>query len=903
MALRDRLQVVREWADRLGGTVRPRRADHDLEEELRLHIELAADDARRRGETPQQAQRTARLESGGLTQAMDALRDQRGLPWLNAVMSDLVFAWRQLNKHRIASAAAILSLGLAVGASWAAFRLVDAVLLRSLAVADPDTLFVLAWNSTITQGQLEFRDEFDYPTFRRNLETLGDRGDLMVVGLSSRQELRFDDGEEAEPAYRQYFSGNVFPTLGLRPAVGRLLTPNDDVTPRAHPFAVISYDYWTRRFGNDPRILGKTFLLGAQPFEIIGVAPRGFTGTEPGRLTDVFLPATMNWQALDKPGYSWFRMWVRPKAGVARDQIQSILQPEFSRSRREYVKNWPSTTPQHQIDAYLAEQLLLLPAGAGVSVPQRTLRGPLVILAALVLLVLFIACANVANLMTVRAMTRAREMALRLSIGAGRWRLIQLLLLESALLALFASTLGALFAWWAAPFVVSLLALQEPLRLVLDIDWRVATFGVGLTLMVTVLFGLAPALRASSIEPLGALRGGDDTRPHRRLARVVVGLQMAFCVFVLFIAGLFVTTFQRLLHQPLGFASENVLLLETNVRDKQPPRVWAEVGDRLRAMPGVESVALATWAPLSQNRWRLPVLVGARPAEEVSPYFLGISPAFFETMRIGLIAGRDFRLDDTPPRINQRSEPVAGVGIVNVAFARVYFAGGNPVGRQVSVRLGNDVDSPMEIVGLVRDIAYYSVREPMRPTVYLPVEERNQAALVVRAAGDPLALGATLRQEVSRARTDFRVINIATQGDVVSRQMVRERLLATLSLFFAAVALLLAGIGLYGVLNAVVVQKRHEIGIRMALGARPASVIRGVTTDVSIPLAIGAAAGLAAGLVFGGVIESLLFQVKATDPASLATPILTLAVAATLAALQPALRAMRTDPVQTLRAE
>ena len=319
-------------------------------------------------------------------------------------------------------------------------------------------------------------------------------------------------------------------------------------------------------------------------------------------------------------------------------------------------------------------------------------------------------------------------------------------------------------------------------------------------------------------------------------------------------------------------------------------------------------VAFAMWVPLSENRWRAPVSTpGTPPDEDSAPYFLAVSPAYFDTMRIGLVAGRDFRIGDTPPT-RDGQQPVPGVGIVNEAFARAYFDGRSPIGRQVLVRqykrnLRQDVDASMEIVGLVRDTVYYDLREPMRPTVYVPNEARNQAALVVRTTGDPLVLGPTLRREVTQSHADFRVTNVGTQSAFVQRQMLRERLLATLSLFFAAVALLLAGVGLYGVLNYAVIQRRREIGVRMALGARAVHVVRRVTAEMLTPVGAGLILGLAGGLAFGRLVESILFEVKATDAMSVATPLLDARRCRGLAALPPAVRAVRTDPAQTLRSE
>jgi len=897
------MRTLREWLHRLFGALRHGRSDADLQEELRLHMELAAEDAQQRG----QPARTARLHTGGAAQAMDVLRDQRGWPWLQSVLADVVFAGRQLNRHRTATVAAVLSLGLAVGATAAAFRLLDAVFWRSLPIAQPERLVALGWNTTTSRGEPEYRDDFDYPTFRRYREAVGARAAVMVIGSSTRQEIVIDT--EVERASRQYVSGNVFATLGLYPVFGRLIDPADDVEPRGRDVAVISYDYWTRRFGRDPAVIGRTFRWGRTTMEIVGVSPQGFTGTEPGRMTDFFAPATLNDQALNRPGWSWFRVWVRPNDGTSPEQVRQLLQAQVKLDRQESVKSLGSDPSGPRITAYLNEQIELSSAAAGVSGLQRTFRRPMLILSVLVVLVLLIACANVSNLLLAQGVARAHEMALRVSIGAGRSRLIQLVLVESALLAVCASIAGAVFAWWAAPFVVSLLAFEEPVQLALNADWRLVGFGVAVTIAVTVVFGLAPALRASSIKPLGALKVRDARQGHRRVVRSLIGAQTAFCLFVVFTAGLFAVTLKNLSTRPLGFEPDRLSVLEINVSgEKQAPQVWAEVTERVRATPGVEAAAFAMWVPLSGNGWRAPVSSDGHLAEDDAPYFLGVSPDYFNTMRIGLVAGRDFRIGDRPPT-RDGQQPVAGVGIVNESFARAFFNGRNPIGRQVLVRqykLGpqdRDVEAPMEIVGLVRDAAYRDVREPMRPTVFVPNESRNQAALVVRTTGDPVMLGPTLRRTVTQFRADFRVMNVGTQSGFVQRQLLRERLLAILSLFFAAVALLLAGVGLYGVLNYAVIQRRREIGVRMALGARAGHVVRRIIAEMLTPVGAGVLLGLASGLAFGRLVEAILFEVKATDAMSVATPLITLAVAAGLAALTPAVRAVRIDPAQTLRSE
>jgi putative ABC transport system permease protein len=882
------------WVRRFTNLFRQGRLNEELDEELASHIEEAIEQGRSGEE--------ARRAFGGALRHREQSRDIKLLHWLDALAADVVFGWRQLNKHRAASAAAILSLALAIGATTAAFRLVDAVLLRTLPVAEPDRLFFLATTFIDRDGHPDDHDDFDYPTFRQYRKTVADRADLMVVGMSAPQDVVFGSGDETERLHRQYISGNLFGVFGLQPALGRLLTPNDDL-PGAHPVAVLSYHYWTRRFARETNVIGKTFRMGNDRFEIIGIAPKGFIGTEPGAVTDVFIPAMVRTEAINSPGWSWLRIWVHPKTGVSPEQIRQPLQAAFIHEHEERVKSFQSDTPKQIIDTYLSEKVLLLPAASGASDIQKQYRDPLIILAVLVTLVLLVACANVGNLLTAQAAARTREMALRVSIGAGQWRLIQLVLVESALLAIAASALGVLFAWWSAPLVVSMLHVPEdPVRLILDFGWRELEFIVVLTLSVTLLFGLAPALRASAVKPMSALKGGEDPHARRRLMNALLAAQTAFCVLVLFVAGLFVATFERLSNRPLGF-SEHVLVIDASASKEQPLEIWMQVVDRLRETPGVQSVSLAGWPLLSRNRWAVDVRVPGHAVEPRSPYFLDVSPGFFETMRIGLIDGRDFRPGDVPPRLKGSTQPLPGAGIANEAFARTYFSGQNPVGRSVNVRIDKDLAAPMEIVGYVRDAAYYDVREPMHPTVYVPMLNKEHNTLLVHTAGDPLALAPIERRAVSQVRPDFRLINVQPQSNFLRWQMLRERLLAALSLFFAIVALVLAVIGLYGVLNYSVTQRWREIGIRMALGARSAHVVRRVTTDMAGMFCLGSTIGLAGGLASGHFIESLLFEVKAADPGSVAAPILILAGAAVLAALPPAIRAVRIDPAQTLRSE
>lgn len=374
----------------------------------------------------------------------------------------------------------------------------------------------------------------------------------------------------------------------------------------------------------------------------------------------------------------------------------------------------------------------------------------------------------------------------------------------------------------------------------------------------------------------------------------MLSAQIAFCILVLFVAGLFISTFQRLANRPLGFSPERLLLIDASATREQPVQTWMQVADHLRQTPGVRSVSLSAWPLLSANRWTGFVRLPGRAIELRQPYFLEVSGGFFETMGIGLIDGRDFRAGDLPPRLKAPAQPLPGAGIVNETFARVFHDGANPVGRSIDVFQSKDVSAPMEIVGCVRDAAYANLREPIHPTVYLPMGPRTDNFFLVRTASDEQALAPVLRREISRVRPDLRIYTIQTQNDSVVWHLVRERLLATLSLFFAIVALALAAVGLYGVLNYSVTRQRREIGIRMALGARVPHVVKGVTANIAVMICLGSAAGIAGSLLGARFLEAFLFEVRATDIGMVIMPVIALTGVALLAALPPAMRAART---------
>jgi predicted permease len=867
------------------------RLTREIDEELQAHIAEAIEQGRDAVE--------ARRAFGNVLRQREASRDIKLAAWLDSLCADAVFGWRQLMKKKVTSLAAILSLALATGACTSAFRLIDALLLRPLPVAHAERLYSVAFENIGADGALATYDSCSYPMFQQMRAAVQRQAESVAVSFADRIDLTYGRDQEMERAYRQFVSGRMFPAFGLRPALGRLLTENDDITPGAHPEAVLSHDYWTRRFARDPKVLGRTFRMGDDVFDIVGVAEERFTGTETGTVTDIFIPMMMKGaRTLASSNNFWLRTLVQLKPGVAAGPVYDRLRSAFSAFQEEREKSLTLSAAQRA--HFFQEKLLLEPAAAGRSNLQRNYRRSLAALGILVVLVLLIACANVANLMTAQAAARAREMALRTAIGAGRWRLVQLVLVESAWLASLATAIGALLAWWSAPLIVGMInPADNPARLALPADWRVLGFALALTLGVTFLFGLAPALRASAVKPASALRGGEDPHSRRRLMHALIALQVAFCFVVQFVAGMFVATFDRLSNQPNGFSAERILNLEAVTARPQPPVFWDQVADGLRAVPGVETVALTTWPLMSGESSVGPVSIDGGPESDVLADLLSISPGWFDAMRIPFIDGRDFGPSDTSPT----------VAIVNEAFAKQYFNGQNPTGKSFDSR-----GARVRIVGFVRDARSRDrVRRAIQPIAYSPFHRVDTAGafqpmgrgtFVVRTrSANSLALASTLRREVPRARSEFHVNNIRTQVEINQANTLRERLLAMLALFFAVVALLLAGIGLYGVLDYGVLQRRREIGIRMAIGAQAGGIARLVAKDALTMVLVGAAAGLLLGMASVRYIEALLFGVKPTDFAMLALPSLVLLATALLAAAPAVVHAVRIDPVSMLRAD
>ncbi len=896
---------------RFVNAIRSDARDDELDEELRFHVEEQTRRLIAGGVSPDEAARAARLRLGNAVTLRERSRDVRLLPWLDSLLRDVRFGVRMLRKDASVTGAAIASLALAMGAAIAAFILIDALILRPLPVSQPQRLVYLAVEDTEREhDQIPW---FSYPTFISLQKAASGRAGLFAASFQARQ--AFSIGESTgcdEKVYAQYVSSNTFAQLGLVPALGRLLVTSDDSAPRAHPVAVISHSFWTRRFGNDRAAVGRWITVARARVQIVGVAPPGFTGVTPGIRTDVWMPTTMyDPEALTSGGWQWLQILGRLAPGSDATSARAVLQPAFTMLRRERARQFPATAPRDKVRRFIGAPLNVNSASNGPSELRTGFERPLWILAAVVGLVLLIACSNVANLLTARAAARDREMALRLSIGAGRWRLAQQLLVESGLMGLLACVLGVVFAFVAAPAIVGMLApATEPVYLELEFNWRVFAFLVVTLTATTALFGLMPALRASSFSPGEALKA-TGARAGRRLGllRPLVVTQVAFSLAVVFVAGLLVSSFVRLASVDTGFRSAGLALVnidsdELSDRERQTPGSTQAVADDIlgqtRQVDGVQSSSMSGWALFAGSGWSTYVALPNRQSDFFEVYFLEVSPAFMQTMGIRLLDGRDLGPADMRPENPATPTSV----IVNETFARRYLSEGDVIGSSFNRLLGSSSVQPESVVGLVADAKYRDLRQPAPATVYLPLQHGvERMTLQVRSALSPDALAARLRPMLARIHPSLKISEVVPQATLIENTLLKERLLALLSGFFGVVSLVLAAVGLYGVLSYSVVQRKREIGIRLALGARPRSVIRSMVADLALLTLGGVIAGLACGVGLARFLRTLLFDVTPYDAASLLVPLLVLASAAIAAAVPPALRASRVDPIEALRDE
>jgi predicted permease len=894
---------------KLRALFRRRRVERELDDEVQFHFEQQVAENRAAGMAPAAAQQAARRMIGGVAYIKDECRDARGLGWLDDAVQDLRYAFRTFRRAPGFVLAALLTLTIGIGANSTVFSIADAVLLKMLPVREPQRLFQIQQPMALTG--LYF-DRFSFPDYRDMQQAVNGFADLATERETFTSQVSIDDAPDK--VRRSPVSGNYFSLLGVRPALGRTFAPAIDNEMGRHPEAVISYAFWKRRFGLDPQALGRIIRVGDTEFRIIGVTEPGFFGLQIGSMTDVWTPVIMDPERwLRFRGRTFLRIVGRLKPGVKADQALAPLQVWYHRNQMEGLRTGSSDMPGSYVEKVAKLKLKIVPAAKGISPLRKQYGEPIEIVFAVVGVVLILACGNVANLLLARASARQREMAVRVSLGAGRPRLVRQLLTEGLVLAGAAAALGLLAARWTVPVLVAMLApSDEPVQLAVGLDGRVLAFTMAVSLVTAIVFSLSPAMRASKVDVHSALKSG--TRLSGAVpalqGRFLLAMQMALSFVLLVTSVLFVRTLVNLLALDPGFDRHHVILAGVTYTGKESgpalDLAWQELARRAAAIPGVESASTANGGPFVGASASLPLRVeGATGRPNLDPNWLvPVSANSFRTFGARLAMGRDFEPRDFAPG-------APWVAIVNETAAHRHFGNQNPLGRRIS-----DFDSNpprwVEVVGVAPDMRFDSLRSAPPAMIYFPFPQAAFAVaggsprimtLELRVRGATGSLARALRREVAAANPGFALGDIVSQDKLVEDTLIRERLLATVGSFFGGIALLLAGIGLYGTMTYSVSRRTQEIGIRMALGATRRTVLGMVLGEALVTVTAGGVVGLAAALFVGRLLATLLFGLKAQDPATMLLAAALLAGTALAAAFIPALRACRTDPIEALRNE
>ncbi|HTZ90473.1 MAG TPA: ABC transporter permease [Alloacidobacterium sp.] len=821
---------------------------------------------------------------------------------------DLRYATRQLWQSPGFTVVAILSLALGIGANTTIFQLLDAVRLRTLPVKDPEQLAKI----TIVNSPHCCTGNF----YSNNADLTGPiwnqlrRQQQGFSEIAAWSPFRFNLGHGGEARYADTLlvSGDFFNVLGIQPLLGRLISPSDDYRGCGAQGAVLSYAFWQREFGGRPEALASKLTLNGNAFQIIGIAPPGFYGLEVGRSFDVAIPIcsdplfSTKGSLMDSPISWWIAVIGRLKPGWTLERASAQLN---AIAPGIFTATLPAEYDAIAKKDYLSFHLGAQPAATGVSELRRDYEDPLWLLLALSGLVLLIACANLANLMLARASVRQREMALRLMLGASRSRLVRQLLVESLLLAAFGTIIGASLAQVLSRVLVAFLSTQQGQIFVeLTPDWRVLGFASCMAILTCALFGLVPAIQASRADPGVALkaggRGATAGRERFLLRRALVVSQIALSLVLLTSALLFVQTFRNLVTLDTGFQQDHILIANFDFSPLKLPKESQmaykhELLARIQAVPGVSSAAELLIVPMNHAGWNGNIDIPNGQQRQLVA-FNRVSPGYFRTMETPLLAGRDFNETDMPtsPR----------VAIVSETFARKFFGGANPVGR--IFHYTDSPDKPFQIIGMVKDTKYWSLREDPQPIVFFSFTQENgpeeHSTLVIRSDEALQPLISSIKRAANEINPAM-VLNFTVFKTQIREGLLRERLMATLSGFFGALAVVLVMVGLYGVISYMVIQRRNEIGVRMALGANRGNILLMVLREAGILLSIGLTAGTILALVAGTFMASLLYGIKPRDPVTLGTMVLCMMVVALLASLLPAQRAATVDPMVVLREE
>jgi predicted permease len=949
------LSRSRRILSRFRNLFRNNRAEEELAREVASHLTLLADDFERRGMAPEEAQLAAKRAYGGVEQAKQAHRDERSLLWIEQTIQDLRYALRMLAKSPGFATVAILTLALGIGANTAIFSVVDAVMLRSVAAEDPQRLVIFSWNShhdPKLHGLSSYGDCDDntrdcsfsvpfYEALRSHTTTFSG-----VMAFGGGLDVDFSGNGPANIARGEFVSGDYFSTIGTKTIIGRPLGLADDA-PTASPAIVLDYSYWQRAFGADPSAVGRTVRLDNVDVAIVGVAEQNFTSLTPGKSQDFFMPLSLakrvrgEWGTQDRlsdPATWWVVLGGRLKPGVSIGQAQAEATTLFHAEVLNAAKPIFSEGD--------APTLQLLPAREALNGESSQIAAMLELIMTAVGLVLLIACTNVAGLILARSANRQNELAMRQALGAGRARIVRQLLTESVVLATAGGALGILVAVWGVHALTRLISsgLDRPFPFVIAPDWRVLAFTSGVTLATGILCGLAPSFRSAradltpslrenaSSTPNSASQGGRRVRPGDAL----VVAQVALSVVVLVGAGLLVRTLHNLQNLDPGFDRQNVLLFGINpslagYKDRQAVELYRQLQKRFKALPGVVSASYSEYALLSGDWSANSVhLDGAPPKSNVNAATLRVGLDFFRTMRIPVLAGRVFTPADfasaeatnavvtaakeaaapsspaTAAKPQTKPQPAPEPVLVNQAFARKFFPNQNPVGLHMgNMQRDDPATGPQPgyiIVGIAGDTKYSRLRRDIMPTMFLPLVG-NSADFELRSSGHPTALVKQVRAIVSQADNNLPLFNVRTQTQQIEQALYQERLMSRLSSFFAILALILACIGLYGLLSYEVARRTRELGIRMALGAQRRELMRLVVRRGLVLALAGAVIGIGTAIAVTRLMATMLYSVRPYDPATFGGVCILLVLVALAACSIPARRAMRINPMVALRDE
>ncbi len=878
---------------RLAALFRRGGLEADLDAEVRAHLEMAAEMNKHSGMREEEAWREARRSFGGVEQTKELYREQRGVPMIETTLQDLRFGLRMLRRSPGFSVLAIFCLTLGIGANAAVFSWVEGILFRPYpAVSHQERLLALSGTEVGVTGGTPI----SWPDFL-DLQRSSTQFDTLFVSKITGTTLSI--GDRAERTTGSIVSANYFDAIGARPILGRGFEPGEDTGRSTHPVTVISYQLWQGRFKGDPEIIGKTQRLNGVVHTIVGVAPEGFYGTFVGWGMQFWVPASME-QIFESGGYKledrgarWIEAYVRLKPGVTREQAQQ----ETSAVAKRLEADYPDTNRGRSMQLWPLWQTPFNNA--------RTLLPTLEIMLAVVFFVLLIACANVGNLLLVRSFARRHEMTVRLAIGASRGRLLKQLLTEGVILSACGAAGGLLLAYWCRHALALLFPARAGVSMHLpgEIDWRVLAVSAGVCVIATLVVGLVPALQSGKIDLAGALKSdsagvvGSRGRAWVRSGLVVVQVSLSFVLLVG--AGLLLQSLQRIRNSSPGFSTHGVLstavdLVSAGYDAQRAKNFQDELMDRVKALPGVESAVFARASPLGYGSYsESPIAVdGYQPPPEEQPTveYNEVGPDYFVTMGIPLVSGREFtRADD---------EKAALVAVVNETMAARYWRGKDPIGERVQVR-----GRWMRVVGVAKDSKYQSVRETPKPFFYVPWRQNFTVGggLYVRTPLSPETMATALAREVHALDGNLAPYEMITMQEQVDRSTSAQMVAVTLVGVLGGLALLLAAIGLYGVMSYAVSQSARELGLRMALGADESNVWRLVMSRGLGLVAGGVLLGGAAALGLTRLLGNLLYKVSPRDPLAFGAAFTVMTIAALAACILPALRATRTDPARALR--